>query len=43
MKSPAQAGLFFTAMDGGYAGNAGAFSGGWVSVHHPEKRKRFCL
>jgi hypothetical protein len=25
-------------MDGGYAGNAGAFSGGCVNGLHPEKR-----
>src|SRR6185369_16779539 len=26
------------AMDGRYAGNAGAFSGGCISAHYPEKR-----
>jgi hypothetical protein len=30
--------LFFNAMDGVYAGNAGAFSGGCIYDRHPEKR-----
>jgi hypothetical protein len=38
LNAPLNAALFFTAMDGGYAENAGAFFGGCLDGTTPSKR-----
>jgi len=41
LKAPLSRRFFFTAMDGGYAGNAGAFSGGCLNRTTSSKRSHF--